>query len=39
MKKNTLVRMSFSIEEELYDQLEILLEQSGYETVLNLSGT
>lgn len=31
MKKNRLVRMSFSIEEELYDQLETLLAQSGYD--------
>ena len=31
MKKTSLKRMSFSIEEELFDQLEVLLEQSGYE--------
>ena len=31
MEKTSLKRMSFSIEEELFDQLEVLLEQSGYE--------
>lgn len=31
MKETTLKRMSFSIEEELFDQLEGLLAQSGYE--------
>ena len=31
MSKVSLKRMSFSIEEELYDQLEVLLAQSGYE--------
>ena len=31
MSKVSLKRMSFSIEEDLYDQLEILLAQSGYE--------
>ena len=31
MKETGLKRMSFSIEEELYDQLEVLLAQSGYE--------
>ena len=30
MKESSLVRMSFSIEEELYEQLEELLAQSGY---------
>lgn len=30
MKETVLKRMSFSIEEELFDQLEILLAQSGY---------
>ncbi len=30
MKKSELVRMSFSIEEELFEQLEGLLAQSGY---------
>ena len=30
MKKSSLVRMSFSIEEELFEQLEELLAQSGY---------
>ena len=30
MKTNSLVRMSFSIEEELYNQLEVLLTQTGY---------
>ena len=31
MKETVLKRMSFSIEEELFDQLEILLAQSGYD--------
>jgi CopG family nickel-responsive transcriptional regulator len=31
MKENMLKRMSFSIEEELFGQLEILLVQSGYD--------
>ena len=31
MKENMLKRMSFSIEEELFSQLEILLAQSGYD--------
>jgi CopG family nickel-responsive transcriptional regulator len=31
MKKEVLKRMSFSIEEELFYQLEVLLEQSGYD--------
>ena len=31
MKETVLKRMSFSIEEELCDQLEILLAQSGYD--------
>ena len=31
MKENMLKRMSFSIEEELFGQLEILLAQSGYD--------
>ena len=31
MKKTELVRMSFSIEEELSEQLENLLAQSGYD--------
>ena len=31
MKANSLVRMSFSIEEELYNQLEVLLTQAGYD--------
>ncbi len=31
MKETSLKRMSFSIEAELFDQLELLLEQSGYE--------
>ena len=31
MEKTSLKRMSFSIEEDLFDQLEVLLEQSGYE--------
>ena len=31
MEKTSLKRMSFSIEEELFDQLEVLLKQSGYE--------
>ena len=30
MKESSLVRMSFSIEEELFEQLETLLSQSGY---------
>ena len=30
MKESSLVRMSFSIEEELFEQLENLLSQSGY---------
>ena len=30
MKDSSLVRMSFSIEEELFEQLETLLSQSGY---------
>ena len=30
MKESSLVRMSFSIEEELFEQLEKLLAQSGY---------
>ena len=31
MKETVLKRMSFSIEEELFDQLEVLLAQSGYD--------
>ena len=31
MKDTVLKRMSFSIEEELFDQLEVLLAQSGYD--------
>jgi len=31
VKETSLKRMSFSIEEELFDQLEVLLEQSGCE--------
>ena len=31
MKESVLKRMSFSIEEELFDQLEVLLAQSGYD--------
>ncbi|MBR1966477.1 MAG: ribbon-helix-helix protein, CopG family [Lentisphaeria bacterium] len=31
MKETVLKRISFSIEEELFDQLEILLAQSGYD--------
>ena len=31
MKESSLVRMSFSIEEELFEQLESLVSQSGYE--------
>jgi CopG family nickel-responsive transcriptional regulator len=31
MKENMLKRMSFSIEEELFDQLESLLAQTGYD--------
>ena len=31
MKETVLKRMSFSIEEELFDQLEVLLAQTGYD--------
>lgn len=31
MKETVLKRMSFSIEEELFDQLEVLLAQAGYD--------